>query len=136
MPQTDPLLRFRDEFPILARSTYLVSNSLGAMPRAVPARLAEYAEAWAKWGVQAWARGWWEMPLTVGDAIAPLLGAAPHEVAMAPTVTLAQAAILSAMEFRAGRDTRGSSMQLLVFLFAWLVAIAVVVYLAWRKRDL
>ena len=102
---TDPLLRFRDEFPILARSTYLVSNSLGAMPRTVPSRLAEYTEAWAQWGVRAWARGWWEMPLTVGDAIAPLLGASPHEVAMAPTVTLAQAAILSAMDLRGGRDT-------------------------------
>ncbi|MDB4899223.1 MAG: aminotransferase class, partial [Gemmatimonadetes bacterium] len=32
---TDPLLRFRAEFPILASTTYLVSNSLGAMPRAV-----------------------------------------------------------------------------------------------------
>jgi kynureninase len=102
---TDTLLRFRDEFPILSRSTYLVSNSLGAMPRAVPERLAEYAESWATWGVRAWARGWWEMPLTVGDVVAPLLGAAPHEVAMAPTVTLAQAAILSAMDFRGGRDT-------------------------------
>lgn len=101
----DPLLRFRDEFPILARSTYMVSNSLGAMPRTVPAKLAEYAESWAEWGVRAWARGWWEMPVTMGDVVAPLLGAAPREVAMAPTVTLAQAAILSAMDFTKGRDT-------------------------------
>jgi len=101
----DPLLRFRDEFPILARSTYMVSNSLGAMPRGVPARLAEYAEQWATWGVRAWARGWWEMPLTLGDAVAPLIGAGAGEVAMAPTVTLAQAAILSAMDFTKGRDT-------------------------------
>ncbi len=102
---TDPLLRFRGEFPILARSTYLVSNSLGAMPRAVPERLAEYTDAWATWGVRAWARGWWEMPLTVGDMVAPLVGAQPGEVAMAATVTLAQAAILSAMDFGNGRDT-------------------------------
>lgn len=102
---TDPLLRFRDEFPILSRCTYMVSNSLGAMPRTVPERLAEYTEAWATHGVRAWAKGWWEMPLTVGDAVAPLIGADPGEVAMAPTVTLAQAAILSAMDFRGGRDT-------------------------------
>ncbi len=101
----DPLLRFRDDFPILARCTYLVSNSLGAMPRTVPAKLAEYAEEWATWGVRAWAKGWWEMPVSVGDRIAPLIGAAPHEVAMAPTVTLAQAAILSAIDFTKGRDT-------------------------------
>ena len=42
---TDPLLRFRGEFPILERTTYLVSNSLGAMPRATPGRLAEYADS-------------------------------------------------------------------------------------------
>ena len=102
---TDPLLRYRDAFPILARSTYLVSNSLGAMPATVPGKLQEYADSWATWGVRAWAKGWWEMPLTVGDVVAPLIGAGAHEVAMAPTVTLAQAAILSAMDFSAGRDT-------------------------------
>ena len=96
---TDPLLRYRDAFPILARSTYLVSNSLGAMPATVPGKLQEYADSWATWGVRAWAKGWWEMPLTVGDVVAPLIGAGAHEVAMAPTVTLAQAAILSEMDF-------------------------------------
>jgi kynureninase len=101
----DPLLAFRDEFPILARTTYLVSNSLGAMPRAVPQRLAEYADQWATLGVRAWAKGWWEMPLALGDELAPLIGAAPGTVAMAPTVTFAQAVVLSAMSFAGGRDT-------------------------------
>ena len=48
---TDPLLRYRDTFPILARRTYLVSHSLGAMPKTVPAQLARYAELWDEWGV-------------------------------------------------------------------------------------
>ena len=103
---TDPLLRFREEFPILACTTYLVSNSLGAMPRAVPAALAAYAEEWATRGVRAWAQGWWEMPVTVGDEIAPLIGAGPGEVAMVPNVTIAQAQIFSALDYAAdGRDT-------------------------------
>ena len=55
---TDALLAFREQFPILDRTTYLVSNSLGAMPRAVPDRLAEYVDQWAELGVRAWARGW------------------------------------------------------------------------------
>ncbi len=101
----DPLLAWREEFPILATSTYLVSNSLGAMPRNVPDRLAEYAGRWATDGVQAWARGWWEMPVTVGDEIAPLIGAGAGEVAMVPNVTAAQALILSAIDFRGERDT-------------------------------
>jgi kynureninase len=102
---TDPLLRFRDEFPILASSTYLVSNSLGAMPRGVPARLAEYAEQWATRGVRAWADGWWSMPVSVGDGIAPLIGAAAGEVAMVPNVSFAQAQIMSALQYERGRDT-------------------------------
>ncbi|MEP6730890.1 MAG: aminotransferase class V-fold PLP-dependent enzyme [bacterium] len=102
---SDQLLRYRDEFPILATTTYLVSNSLGAMPREVPAKLAEYAEQWATRGVRAWAQGWWEMPIKVGDEIAPLIGAGPGEVAMVPNVSIAQAQILSALDYSKGRDT-------------------------------
>ena len=100
----DPLLAYRAEFPILERTTYLVSNSLGAMPRAVPERLAEYAARWAEAGVRAWSHGWWEMPITVGDEIAPLIGAGAGEIAMMPNVTQAQATLLSALDF-GERDT-------------------------------
>jgi kynureninase len=102
---TDPLLAFRAEFPILDRTTYLVSNSLGAMPRGVPDRLAEYVDQWADLGVRAWAKGWWEMPVSVGNEIAPLIGAGPGEVAMIPNVTTAQTSVLSALDYSAGRDT-------------------------------
>lgn len=100
----DSLLAFRPLFPILDRTTYLVSNSLGAMPATVPQRLAEYAERWAEDGVRAWARGWWEMPVTVGDGIAPLLGAGAGEVVMTPNVSLGQAMVVSALDWSAPRD--------------------------------
>lgn len=102
---TDPLLAFRAEFPILERTTYLVSNSLGAMPRGVPERLAQYVDEWAERGVRAWAAGWWEMPVTIGDEIAPLIGAGPGEIAMLPNVTIAQTSVLSALDYSAPRDT-------------------------------
>lgn len=100
----DPLLAYRAEFPILDRTTYLVSNSLGAMPRTVPDRLAEYVDSWAELGVKAWASGWWEMPRTVGDEIAPLMGAGPGEVAMIPNVSLAQATVFSAVPYTPERN--------------------------------
>jgi kynureninase len=102
---TDPLLSFRDEFPILEKTTYLVSNSLGPMPRTVPGKLAEYARDWGELGVKAWARGWWEMPVDVGNEIAPLMNADPGEVVMMPNVTIAQSAVASAIDFRGKRDT-------------------------------
>jgi kynureninase len=90
----DPLLRFRPEFPILERTTYLISNSLGAMPKAAARALAEYAETWATRGVRAWADSWWDMSATVGDRIAPLIGAPSGTVSMLPNVTVASAVVL------------------------------------------
>lgn len=101
---TDALLRFREEFPILATSTYLVSNSLGAMPRSVPDKLAEYTNQWRARGVRAWAEGWWELPVTMGSMLAPLIGASAGEVVMMPTVTHAMSTILSAIDFPSERN--------------------------------
>jgi len=101
----DPLLAFREEFPILEKTTYLVSNSLGPMPRTVPAKLAEYARDWGDLGVKAWNRGWWEMPVDVGNEIAPLINAGEGEIVMMPNVTIAQTAVLSAIDFPRERDT-------------------------------
>lgn len=100
----DPLLRFRPEFPILESTTYLISNSLGAMPRAAAAALAEYADTWATRGVRAWADSWWDMSVAVGDEIAPLIGASNGTVTMLPNVTVAAAVLLSSLEFRPPRN--------------------------------
>ena len=104
-PNTDPLLRWRDEFPILARTTYMVSHSLGAMPRAAAANVAEFAETWATRGVRAWHEGWWDMPQTVGDLLGRVLGADPGEVLMLPNQSTAQAAVLSCFDWNGRRNT-------------------------------
>jgi kynureninase len=101
---SDDLLRFRSEFPILRRKTYLVSHSLGAMPRGVAQRMSDYARIWAEEGVGAWEKDWWDLPIRVGDEIAPLMGAAQGEVGMMPNVSLAQATVLSAIRFTPQRN--------------------------------
>ncbi|MEA2175496.1 MAG: kynureninase [Blastocatellia bacterium] len=95
---TDELLKWRGEFPILEKSVYLISHSLGAMPRATFDRLHDYAEAWATRGVRAWAEGWWEMPVTVGDEVGRIIGAPPGTVAMHQNVSICQSLILSCFE--------------------------------------
>lgn len=104
----DPLLRFRDEFPILARTNYLISNSLGAMPRGAAEGLRRYAESWATRGVRAWGDpapdGWWEMPVATGDLLAPLLGVGKGEVTFHQNVTIASALFLSCLDFRGERN--------------------------------
>src|SRR5215207_1147932 len=59
--------RWRSEFPILETCTYLVSHSLGAMPRRAVASVQAFADTWMTRGVRAWSEGWREMGRTVGD---------------------------------------------------------------------
>jgi kynureninase len=94
---------YRDRFPILSETTYLISHSLGPMPHAARDRLAEYADTWATRGVRAWGEGWWEMPLTVGDQIGRLIGAPPGCTVMHQNVTIAEAVVLSAFQFEGER---------------------------------
>jgi len=100
----DDLLKWRGEFPILDRSTYLISNSLGAMPRSVYDSLRAYADSWAERGVRAWEEGWWDMAVAVGDKIAPLIGAEPGAISLHQNVTLIQAVIASCFDFRGPRN--------------------------------
>jgi kynureninase len=100
----DELLKWRDEFPILETSTYLISNSLGAMPRQVYGRLHDYADAWAIRGVRAWEEGWWDMAVNVGDKIGELIGAGPGEISLHQNVTLTQAIISSCFDFSVPRN--------------------------------
>ncbi len=93
------LLAWRKEFPILENTTYMISNSLGAMPRGVSAALEDYAHAWATRGVRAWEEGWWEMAVALGDKIAPLIGAEPGTISIHQNVTMTQAVIASCFRF-------------------------------------
>jgi kynureninase len=75
------------------------------MPRTVPEKLAEYARDWGELGVKAWNRGWWELPVEVGNEIAPLVNAENGEIVMLPNATIAQTAVLSAIDFPPERNT-------------------------------
>jgi kynureninase len=100
----DPLLEWRRHFPILERTTYLVSHSLGAMPRRAGDELAEYARTWAERGVRAWAEGWWKMPVTVGDLVGRVIGAPAGSVAMHQNVSVAQSVVLSCFDLSGPRN--------------------------------
>ncbi|PYU73799.1 MAG: kynureninase [Acidobacteria bacterium] len=100
----DELLKWRGEFPILDRATYMISNSLGAMPRRVYNEVRAYADSWAERGVRAWEEGWWDMAVGVGDRIAPLIGAGRGEISLHQNVTLTQAVISSCFDFRGPRN--------------------------------
>src|SRR5262245_63031140 len=101
---SDSLLRHREEFPILATTTYLISNSLGAMPRGVADAMRDYAEMWATRGVRAWADHWWMLAREVGDQIASLLNAPAGTVSVHQNVTQCEAVVASCFDFSGRRN--------------------------------
>lgn len=100
----DALLRYRPEFPILERTNYMISNSLGAMPRAVYDALHAYADTWATRGVRAWEERWWMLALEVGNEVGTLMNAAENSVSTHQNVTTCQAVVASCFDFSGQRN--------------------------------
>ena len=95
---------YRDRFPILAETTYLINHSLAAMPAHAEDRLVEYARMWKSRGIRSWGEGWWDMPLTVGDQIGRIVGAPTATVCMHQNVTVAVAVVLSCFRLAPPRN--------------------------------
>ena len=99
----DPEL-WRPRFPILASTTYLVTHSLGAMPQAVYAKLKDFADQWATRGVRAWAEGWWDAPIEVGNLLARLMNAPQGSVVMHQNVSVIESLVASCLDFGGPRN--------------------------------
>ena len=100
----DSLLAWRKEFPILDHTTYMISHSLGAMPRRTADRLREFTDTWARRGIRAWEEGWWEMPVTVGNLVGSIIGAGVGEVVMQQNVSICQSIVTSCFDWSGRRN--------------------------------
>jgi kynureninase len=94
---------WRAEFPIVETCTYLVSHSLGAMPRKTAVYLQEFADMWSTRGVRAWQEGWWEVGRETGNLLAPILGVRTNTISMHQNVTVAQGVIGSCFTYQGPR---------------------------------
>jgi kynureninase len=94
----DPLRGFRDRFVLPEGVVYLDGNSLGAMPKTVPERVAGMLhEEWGRHLIGGWLQdGWMDKPLALGDRLAPLIGAGAGEVAVVDTTSVNLFKLLSA----------------------------------------
>jgi kynureninase len=106
LDRADPLGSLREQFLLPHGVIYLDGNSLGALPRATPVRVARVVEH--EWGgdlVTSWNRhGWMQTPQRVGDKIARLIGAEPGEVVVAESTSINLFKVLAvALRMRPGR---------------------------------
>ena len=97
LDQQDPLRSLRDLFQLPEGVIYLDGNSLGVLPKATPARVAQaVAQEWGNDLIKSWnTAGWFQMPLKVGNKIARLIGAKDHEVVAADSTSINLFKVLS-----------------------------------------
>ncbi len=100
---TDDLLRWRSEFPALDRSVYMVSHSLGAMPRKAYDYLRQYADLWVEKGINAWDE-WLPEVNHAAERIGRIIGAPKGTMVMATNVSQIQALIASCLEYTPARN--------------------------------
>lgn len=97
------LLALRKEFPALENSVYMISHSLGAMPRETPLALAEFAALWEKKSIVAW-DDWLAEAQRAAARIERIIGAASGTVQMATNVSEVEARVASCLDFHPSRN--------------------------------
>ena len=115
------LLKYREEFPILQRKTYLNSCSLGALSQRSMQGLATFQEMWNEWGAHAWYEIWMGEIAKARQKFARIIGAQLHEVAIAPSVSVALSSIATALDYRTRNKIVMADMDFPTLAYQWLV---------------
>jgi kynureninase len=108
LDHADPLAHARERFVLPVGVNYLDGNSLGAVPKGVRERVVQTIDdEWGEGLIRSWnGAGWYESPGRIGAKLAPLLGAAPHQVTVTDTISVNLFKLLvAAARMRPGRKT-------------------------------
>ncbi len=92
------LLRYRDEFPLLAATRYLNTCSLGALPARGRAKLDQFLGQWDRLGASAWYGFWLDELAALREDFGWVIGRPGSEIALAPNVSVALASVASALD--------------------------------------
>src|SRR3970040_2342484 len=84
-----PLAGYRGEFPIFRERIYLNTCSLGALGERTRRKVAEFLDVWQSRGASAWYDVWWAALGELRARYAAVIGAAPEEIALAPSISVA-----------------------------------------------
>ncbi len=115
------LVEYRSEFPILQRKTYLNSCSLGALSNRSMQGLEQFMEMWNEWGAHAWYEIWLGEIAKLRQKFAAIIGAQLHEVAIAPSVSVALSSIATALDYSKRNNVVMAEMDFPTLAYQWLV---------------
>lgn len=114
------LEHWRAEFPILARTTYLNSCSLGALSQRAEHRIAQFHEDWHSLGASAWYEIWLDRLAELRARVGGVLHAGESEIALAASVSAALTVIASALDYRRRPRVVVSELDFPTLAYQWL----------------
>lgn len=113
------LARYREDYPILADTLYMNSNSMGAMPRQAATALQQYAADWAREGAEVWPH-WFDVLRETADSAARFIGAPAGQTILNQNVAYFQAAIAGCLDYTKGKNrVVVESLQFPNVLYVW-----------------
>ena len=119
-PRALGLVRYRDEFPIFRDSVYLNTCSLGALGERSRRKVAEFLDIWQRRGASAWYDVWWEALSTLRARYGKIVNAAPSEIGLAPSISVALSAVAEAIDYRQRPKVVITSLDFPTVAYQWL----------------
>jgi kynureninase len=115
----DPsLAQYREGYPILASTTYMNSNSMGAMHVRARDALREYTDVWSREGGEAW-EIWPSLVNEVADAAARFFGAPPGQTTLNQNVATLQGTVASCLDFSERNEVVIEELMFPNVLYVW-----------------
>jgi kynureninase len=99
-PRALGLASYRGEFPVFQSSVYLNTCSLGPLGERSRRKVLEFLDLWQSRGASAWYDVWWEALGDLRARYARIVNAAPNEIALAPSISVALSAVAESLDYR------------------------------------
>ncbi len=114
------LARYRSEFPIFRDTVYLNTCSLGALGERTRQRVAAFLDQWQTRGASAWYDVWWAALAELRSRYGRLVGAAPGEIALAPSISVALSVLAEALDYTRRPKVVVTSLDFPTVAYQWL----------------
>src|SRR6267378_5208787 len=114
------LARYRSEFPIFRDRIYLNTCSLGALGERTRRKVAEFLDLWQSRGASAWYDVWWAALGELRTRYAAVIGAAPAEIALAPSISVAVSTVAEALDYSKRPKVVVTSLDFPTVAYQWL----------------
>lgn len=115
-----PLARYRSEFPIFRERIYLNTCSLGALGERTRRKVAEFLDVWQSRGASAWYDVWWAALGELRTRYGAVIGAAPEEIALAPSISVAVSTVAEALDYAKRPKVVVTSLDFPTVAYQWL----------------